>query len=77
MGRSIATELMRAGSQKILTAGQDKDGMWHGVELVNHPTPSGCDRWLETYSDKRGWTTPEVAIAVFTVALYGLPFTAA
>lgn len=60
---SLQTEAMReqAGDQKYVTAYKDAEGYWHGVEMVNHPTPSGCERWMPTYSDKRPWPTPELA----------------
>jgi len=58
---SIQTEAMRAGAEKAYGAFKQEDG-WHGYEVVNHPTPSGCERWLMTYSDKRAWPDPETAI---------------
>jgi len=35
---------------------------WHGIEYVNHPTPSGSPRYLPSVSDKRAWPTREQAI---------------
>jgi len=31
-----------------------KDDLWHGALFVNHPTPSGLDRWLLNKSDPLG-----------------------
>lgn len=44
-------------------AGQHREtGKWHGLYYVNHPTPSGCDRYLLKISDNRGWDDSETAI---------------
>lgn len=58
---NIQTEAMREEADKDYEAFEDDDG-WHGIEYVNHLTPSGCDRWLPTYSDKRGWPDIDTAI---------------
>lgn len=61
---SIQTEAMReiAGDDQYITAAQHKEtGKWHGVLMLNHPTPSGCERWMMAYSDKRGWDSEEIA----------------
>ena len=68
----IQTQAMRemAGPDKMIHAyqgpfydGDEQDAkLWHGIEYVNHPTPSGCERWLPTISDKRGWPDKETAI---------------
>jgi hypothetical protein len=58
---SIQTEAMRAGADRTIHAFQHPNGKWSAVELVNHPTPSGCDRWLPSYSDKREWPDAETA----------------
>jgi len=39
---SLQTEAMRSTDERIITAYQRENGTWSGVELVNHPTPSGC-----------------------------------
>jgi hypothetical protein len=57
-----------AGEQRHVTAYQDEKG-WHGVELVNHPTPSGECRLLPSYSDKRVWPDRETAIREFEKVL--------
>ena len=64
------SEAMRriAGDDKIYVAEDRGDG-WHGVELVNHPTPSGCRRLMKTFSDNRGWPTEEKAIEVIKAAM--------
>ena len=67
---SVQTELMREGAQREITAFQKYDG-WHGVEFVNHPTPSGCERWLPTYSDKRSFPNRDTAILEFRKILLG------
>lgn len=61
---SIQTEAMRAGADSEIYGLKDKDG-YYGIEYVNHPTPSGSDRWLPTYSDKRRFSTEEEAITEF------------
>jgi hypothetical protein len=61
---SIQTELMRTGAEKEILTAKDGQG-YFGVEYVNHPTPSGCERWLPTYSDKRRFKTAEIAIKEF------------
>ena len=65
---SIQTDSMiaSAGDNKEIVALQHKDtGEWHGVLMVNHPTPSGCERWMLAYSDKRGWPDAETAKSKF------------
>ena len=47
------------------TAYEDETG-WHGIEYVNHPTPSGAERWMPTYSDDRGWPDRDMAILKIT-----------
>ncbi len=66
---SLQTEAMRATAQRQVTAWQNDDGTWSGVEIVNHPTPSGCERWMPTYSDKRHWPDKETAIREFKALL--------
>ena len=39
---------------------KDEKG-YFGMEFRNHPTPSGCVRYLPTVSDSRRWKTPEEA----------------
>jgi hypothetical protein len=68
---SLQTETMRelAGDQQYITAAQHKNtNQWHGILVVNHPTPSGCDRWMVVYSDNRGWDTPSEALDKFVEA---------
>jgi hypothetical protein len=65
---SIQTEAMRemAGDQVYITAGQHKETkQWHGYMMANHPTPSGCERWMMLYSDKRGWPDHKTAVDEF------------
>jgi hypothetical protein len=62
---SLLTEMMRSGAERTVTAVKGDDALWRGIELVNHPTPSGCERWLPTYSDKRGWNSSAKAIKEF------------
>ena len=67
---SIQTEAMRelAGNNRLIDAGQKadhSDALWYGYEMVNHPTPSDCERWLMTYSSKIGYTTKNEAITKF------------
>jgi len=68
---SLQTEAMRQTDQRIITAGQkETGGLWYGLEMVNHPTPSGCERWLITYSDNRGYPTAEEAKQEFSKILH-------
>jgi hypothetical protein len=64
----LQEEAMRKNANKLYGACQDKEG-WYGFEEVNHPTPSGCERWLMTYSDKRRWPDGETAILEIKKAL--------
>lgn len=52
-----------SGDEKFVGAALCDDGLYRGHEYVNHPTPSGCARWLPSVSDTRGWPTCEIAIA--------------
>jgi hypothetical protein len=66
--RSLQTDVMiaLAGDDQYITAFQhEKTHKWHGVLMINHPTPSGCERWMMAYSDKRGWKTPKQAMDKF------------
>lgn len=62
---SLQTEAMRATNNRYVTAHKRDNGKWSGVEMVNHPTPSGCDRWMPSYSDKREWPDAETATKEF------------
>ena len=66
---SLQTEAMRATDQRQITAFQHQNGKWSAMEIVNHPTPSGCERWMPTYSDKREWPDAETAKREFTALL--------
>jgi hypothetical protein len=78
----LQTKWMRdgAGPQKEIHAYKgpqfpgDAEGadLWHGIEYVNHPTPSGCERWLPTLSDKRGWPDAKTAIKEMEKSLKGI-----
>jgi hypothetical protein len=62
----LATKFMREASIDFeINVYKGDDGLYHGIEYVNHPTPSGCDRWLPSISDNRGFDTPEKAIEEF------------
>jgi hypothetical protein len=52
-----------------VSAYQREPGKWSGVEMVNHPTPSGCERWMPSYSDKREWPDAETAKREFEAVL--------
>jgi hypothetical protein len=55
-----------AGKDKCVTAMRhDKTGRWHGILLINHPTPSGNGRWIRIFSDGRGYATRTIAIKRF------------
>jgi hypothetical protein len=60
---------MRVTDQRCVSAAQREDGSWYGVEMVNHPAPSGFERWLPTYSDSRAWPDSETAIREFKAIL--------
>jgi len=60
---------MRATDQRQITTFQHKNGKWSAMEIVNHPTPSGCERWMPTYSDKREWPDAETAKREFAALL--------
>ena len=66
---SLSTEFMRSTDQRIVGAGKNKNGTWSAYELVNHPTPSGCERWMPTYSDNRQWPDEETAKREFEAIL--------
>jgi hypothetical protein len=70
---SLATEMIRQSSiDRIIGTLKGADGKWNAYESVNHPTPSGCDRWLITYSDNRGWDDEETAKKEFEYLLVPL-----
>jgi len=66
---SLQTEAMRATKDRYITTFQHKNGKWSGIEMVNHPTPSGCERWMPTYSDKREWPDSKTAKKEFKKVL--------
>lgn len=45
-----------------ISAIKNINGTFSGCEYRNHPTPSGCVRFLPTFSDQREWDTAEIAI---------------
>ncbi len=49
------------GKEKPYTVVAKDDDGYFGIEYVNHPTPSGSERHLPTYSDKRRWPDAETA----------------
>jgi hypothetical protein len=57
---SLQTEWMRQTDQREVYALKDKQGHWC-IEYVNHPTPSGEQRWMPTYEDNRRWPTEQAA----------------
>ena len=61
---SIQTEAMRTGAEKHRHICKDESG-YYGMEYVCHPSPSGFERWLPTYSDKRRFKTDQEAAAAF------------
>lgn len=38
------------------------DGTFSGLEQRYHPTPSGCDRWIDGFEDNRKWPTKKIAV---------------
>ena len=65
---SIKTEALRTGAKKHQCICQDDSG-YYGVEFVCHPCPSGLERWLPTYSDKRRFKTDQEAADSFKEAM--------
>ena len=65
----ILTEAMRATEERYVTTFKRDNGTWSGIEMVNHPTPSGNDRWLPSYSDSREWPDSEIAKKEFKSVL--------
>jgi|APFre7841882654_1041346.scaffolds.fasta_scaffold104282_2 microsomal dipeptidase-like Zn-dependent dipeptidase len=61
---SLQTQWMRNTKDREIEVCKDDKGFFC-MELVNHPTPSGCERWLPTYSDKRRWPDEATARAKF------------
>jgi hypothetical protein len=61
---SIQTDFMRIGAKKHHCVCQDDNG-YYGAEFVLHPSPSGHERCLPTYSDKRRFKTDIEAAAEF------------
>ena len=61
---SIQTEAMRTGAKKQQCVCRDDNG-YYGAEFVCHPSPSGFERWLPTYSDKRRFKTDQEAAVEF------------
>lgn len=59
-----------AGENMCATVARHKEtGKFHGVLYVNHPTPSGSDRWMPALSDKRGWDDEKAAAEAFDALL--------
>jgi hypothetical protein len=67
---SLQTEFMRNESEKQIVICKDEKG-YFAVEYVNHPTPSGLDRWVLTLSDKRRFKTEQEAADAFNIAING------
>ncbi len=61
---NIQTEAMRKGGKPYSVVAKDDCG-YYGIEFVNHPTPSGSERHLPTYSDSRRWPDAETAATRF------------
>lgn len=59
----IQTAAMRemAGPEKEINYIRHEDGTFSAIEYVNHPTPSGSERWLPTVSGNLHWPTQEKA----------------
>jgi hypothetical protein len=58
---SIQTRAMRETEDRFISAIKHDDGSFSGIEFVNHPTPSGCTRYLPTISDNRKWPSKKIA----------------
>lgn len=62
---SLQTEMMRQTDQRVIHTFKRPSGKWSAIEWVNHPSPSGNERWMPTYEDKREWPDKETAKAEF------------
>lgn len=67
---SCQTELMRQTNDRYVTAYRRDNGKWSGIEYVVHPTPSGCKRYLPTYSDNREFDDSKTAKEEFEKILH-------
>ena len=65
------TEEMIGREKPYIIVCEDEKGFF-GVEYVNHPTPSGSERHLPTYSDSRRWQDKETAKTKMQEALNAL-----
>lgn len=70
---TLQTALMREDADKKVIASKNANGSYSACEFVNHPPPSGIERWLPTISDNREWATEEEAIEEFKKVLNSLP----
>ena len=61
---SLQSIAMRATVKKEVLVAKDENGFF-GIEYVCHPTPSGFERWLPTFSDKRRFEDKDVALNEF------------
>jgi hypothetical protein len=61
MTLQTAAMISLAGDDWHVGVYKNQDGSFSGVLFVNHPTPSGCARYLPALSDKRSWKTAELA----------------
>lgn len=65
-----AAMISLAGKDCHVTAGQHREtNKFHGMLMLNHPTPSGCDRWMTVLTDNRGFDTLEEAQTKFKESL--------
>lgn len=57
-----------------LAVGQHKaTGLYHGLYYRNHPTPSGSDRYILSYSTNQGFETTEQAAREIESYFPGMP----
>jgi len=66
---SLHIELMRSTIDRYVTAYQPENGQWSGVEMVSHPTPSGCELSKPSDSDERQWPDATTAKREFEAVL--------
>lgn len=62
---SSTTDTAISEGRYITVARHRETQQFHGLLAVNHPTPSGCDRWLTRFSDPVGFETKEAALKSF------------
>ena len=62
-------------TMEYLTTAKHRDtGLYHGVLMLNRPTPSGCDRWMIQTSSDIGFKTNQEALDVIRKCFPSTPY---